>query len=143
MTYLKNQNFDRLALKYFHPEKGVHFYPFSLSTEGRHFPPSEMNQLENLSGAITWGNKPDGEPLELSVPAYHRQFIYDEDYEAVTSAYNQLDFSGSQGLTLQQLESQFPGGIFVEFATDKSAVILVFEEQKEGFSCISGGGHLK
>lgn len=142
MTYLKGQNFDRLTEKYFHPQHGVHFLPYGLSSDGVKLMPDEIRQIWNSEETKNWGETPDGSPLTLSMESYYDDFIYDHEYILTTPKFNDPNLAESTGMNLERLSELFPEGIFVQYPYQESSLILVFQEVENGYPSISGIIHV-
>ncbi|MCB0564042.1 MAG: hypothetical protein KDD01_06665 [Phaeodactylibacter sp.] len=128
IIYLKNKNFDRLALKYIHSEKGVHFLPFGLKTPGKIFSTSMIKDVKSDSNAYHWGGV-EGIPLEIDFQTYYDNYIFDEDFsDGAELHYNEISFPGNSGLTAGQIAKRFPDCIFVEFCKSGKSLVLVFEK---------------
>lgn len=143
MTYLKGQNFDRLTEKYFHPQYGVHFLPYGLSSDGVKLMPDEIRQIWNSEETKNWGETPDGSPLTLSMESYYDDFIYDREYILTTPKFNDPNLGESTGINLERLSELFPEGVFVQYPHQESSLILVFQEVESGYPSISGIIHVE
>ena len=133
ITYLKNKNFDRLALKYIHSEKGVHFLPFGFKTPGKIFPSSMIKDIKSDSNAYHWGSV-EGIPLEIDFQTYYDNYIFDEDFsDGAELHYNEIRFPGKSGLTAGQIAQRFPDCIFVEFCKSGKSLVLVFQKLQNSF----------
>jgi hypothetical protein len=128
VTYLRRQSFDRLANKYFHPDKGVRFYPYGLNAEGYAFKRSNIAEAVKDDTQFRWGDN-NGTPIEMSFQDYYEKYVYDLDYEKESLVnYNELYASGKSGLSFSQIEERFPGCIFADFYKQGKSLILVFEK---------------
>ena len=128
IIYLKKKNFDRLALKYIHPEKGVHFLPFGFKTPGKIFSTAKIKNAISDSEAYHWGGV-EGIPLEIDFQTYYDNYIFDEDFSNnAEQHYNELHFPGKSGLSAAQIAQRFPDCIFVEFCKSDKSLVLVFEK---------------
>ncbi len=127
MTYIQRKNFSRMAEKYFHPKKGVRFFPFGLQAQGYSFTNAEMKDILTDSTDYVWGDI-DGQPVSLTFQEYYDRYIYDVDFASASNInFNVLYTSGKSNLTFAQMEQQFPESIFVEYHKSGSSLILVFE----------------
>ena len=130
VTYLQRKSFDRLSSKYFHPTKGVHFYPHGLDAKGYSFTRETMANAMDDTTKYRWGEV-NGAPIEMTFREYYEKHIYDVDYEESSlTNYNELYASGKSGLSFAQIEKQFPGCIFADFYKGGKSLILVFEKPK-------------
>jgi hypothetical protein len=128
VTYFRRQSFDRLANKYFHPNKGVRFYPNGLNVEGYAFTRSNVVEAVKDDTPIRWGDI-NGTPIEMSFQDYYEKYIYDLDYEKESLVnYNELYASGKSGLSFSQIEERFPGCVFADYYKQGKSLILVFEK---------------
>ncbi len=130
VTYLERESLDRLANKYFHPDKGVHFYPFGLNTDGYAFSRSSVVEAMDDPTQLRWGEV-NGTPIQMSFQEYYKKYIYDLNYEKESLVnYNELYASGKSGLSFAQIEEKFPGCIFADYYKQGKSLILVFEKAK-------------
>lgn len=131
LTYLKEKNFNRLSLKYIHPEKGVLFLPFGLKTPGKIFSATSLKEAMSSSEIYHWGSV-EGAALEMDFKNYYDNYIFDVDFTDGTEPhYNEVHFSGKSGLTAAQIAQRFPDCIFVEFCKSGKSLILVFERPSD------------
>lgn len=129
-TYLQRESFDRLANKYFHPDKGVHFYPFGLNTKGHAFTRKSILDAVDDPTLLHWGDI-NGAPIEMSFSEYYKNYIYDLNYDSGSQInFNELYASGKSGLSFAQIEEKFPGCIFADYYKQGKSLILVFEKAK-------------
>ncbi len=128
VTYLQRKSFSRLALKYFHPEKGIHFYPFGLRAKGYSFTNQEMESVMDNQDEFHWGEI-EGNHTVLSFSNYYDKYIFDEDFtDGSQINYNELYASGKSGLSFSQIEEKYPTCIFTEYNKSGKSLILVFEK---------------
>ncbi|MCR9100385.1 MAG: hypothetical protein NXI25_10570 [bacterium] len=143
MTYLERKNFDRLTEKYFHPQHGVHFLPYGLSSDGVKLMPDEIRQIWNSEETKNWGETPDGSPLTLRMESYYDNFIYDQEYILTSPKFNNPNLGESTGINIERLSELFPEGIFVQYPHEESSLVLVFQEVENGYPSISGIIHVE
>lgn len=128
LTYLKRKELGRLALKYIHPEKGVHFLPFGLQAEGYRFTRELVKGALSDTTIYLWG-KMEGRPLKMGFAQYYDSHIFDEDFSIdVEKQYNEVRFPGRSGLSAVAIAQKFPGCFFAEYSRPDKSLILVFEE---------------
>jgi hypothetical protein len=132
LTYIKRKNFARLAQKYFHPEKGVHFYPKGFQAQGRNFSNEEMTNINQNPSEFAWGQV-DGSPLQMDFNEYYQQYIFDEDYTSGSEQkYNELDVVGGSSLSIAQIAQRYPNGVFAVYSKAGKSLILIFENVDGG-----------
>jgi len=129
LTYLKRKNFERLGEKYFHPEKGVHFYPYGLKANGQAFTSKNAGTLLQISGTQDWGVvQSGGSPIKMSFDEYYRNYVYDQDYSSTNSVLvNEISFAGNTGLSGRAIAGKYPDCAFVEYQANGKSLVLVFE----------------
>ncbi len=128
MVYLKKKAFGRLAARYFHPEKGIHFLPFGLKAAGHRFPAEAVKAPFSDAAVFHWGMV-EGAPVEMDFEQYYLRYIFDVDFtEGSEIQYNELQFSGSAGLSAGQVARRFPDCAFAEYHKAGSSLVLVFEK---------------
>ncbi len=130
LTYLKQANFERLAAKYIHPEKGIHFYPAGLKAAGKALPVQSIANAMFNPVKYDWGKASAAEPpIKSGFIHYYKSYIYDADFlEASSLRFNEITFPGKFDLSAAAIAHRFPGCIFTEYRKGTSSLILVFEQ---------------
>lgn len=130
LTYFRRATFDRLAAKYIHPEKGVHFYPTGLKADGNAFTAKSFKNVMFNPVKYDWGNiTADGTPFKANFVKYYKTYIYDEDFLTASSLrFNEISFPGEFELSAAAIAHRFPGCIFTEYRKGASSLVLVFEQ---------------
>lgn len=123
---LKEGDLRKLA-PYIHPEMGVRFSPYATIDTASDMTFSAV-QLGSLSKEeiYEWGAYDgSGEPMKLSVEAYHKKFIYDYDFiEPDSIFFNEVRQYGNSP---NNVLACYPGCKFVEYYFSGK------EEEYEGF----------
>lgn len=139
LNRIKSQSFERLAEKYWDPT-GVEFFPFGLSSSGKKFSLDELKTIASNPQVFQWGNGPDGKQLELTFPAYFKQFVNDQDFTKATSIhYNEITLPGKFNLSTDALTLHFGSCIFVEYVVGEESLVLVFGDSKQVKGVVKGG----
>ncbi|MBK8966826.1 MAG: hypothetical protein IPM36_09130 [Lewinellaceae bacterium] len=130
LTYLKQANFERLAAKYIHPEKGIHFYPAGLKAAGQALPVQSLKNAMFNPVKYDWGKvSTDAPSIKSGFIQYYKTYIYDEDFLTASSVrFNEIAFPGTFNLSAAGIAHRFPGCIFTEYRKGASSLILVFEQ---------------
>ncbi len=143
---LSNNNLTEFA-QYFHPEKGTYFSPYTfLDTMGVNYKTDEFITDLNQNKVILWGRYDgSGDPIELTIKDYFKQFVYPVDFKTLTTRKNinsKLAFSN----TLNNIKSIFPDAQYVEYyykgsgnydGMDWSSLIFYIEKYQGNFYLVA------
>ncbi len=100
---------------YAHPTAGVRFSPYTdVLVEHLVFLPDQLIQLDESVEMLTWGYfDGTGEPIQITYPDYHREFVYPVDFaNAEAVAVNQ---ELGQSSMINNIDEFYPGSSFVEY----------------------------
>lgn len=130
LTYFKRAQFDYLAAKYIHPEKGVHFYPAGLKAAGASFTPQSFKNAMFNPVNYDWGQvAPDAPPIKHRFINYYKNHIYDQDFLAADKVhFNEIAFPGTHGLSAAAIAGKYPGCVFAEYQMEGKSLTLIFEQ---------------
>jgi hypothetical protein len=127
---------------YIHPEKGVRFSPYAYVDQKTNIVLKKEQLTEDvLEKSFPWGNYDgSGAPINLTVRAYFKKFVYDQDYLTVkTIGYNR--FIG-HGNSINNALEIYPSSIIVEYyfpgtekysGMDWGSLRLVFEKYDQSW----------
>jgi hypothetical protein len=138
LIFLKENNFQELS-KYF-SNNGVRFSPYGFidTTKSKKLTPEDFLESIHKKWVLTWGSLDGtGEPIELTVPAYLKKFVYNADYlNAEAVGYDEII---KQGNSLNNLKTIYPNNHFIEHhfsgfdqknqGMDWTSLRLVFEKE--------------
>lgn len=126
LTYIKRKSFDRLSEKYFHPDKGVHFYPKGMKSTGLRLDNTFLANAVSKDSILSWGGL-GGESIQLSFQDFYSNYIFDQDFsENAEVHFNEITLPGESGLNTNEIFASYPKSIFVEYAKGGESLILVF-----------------
>lgn len=130
MTYFQRANFERLAEKYIHPEKGIHFYPAGLKASGKALPVQSLKNAMFNPVKYDWGKVSATEPSIVSgFINYYKTYIYDQDFLSASDVrFNEIAFSGKFGLSANAIAAKHPDCVFAEFRKNDKSLVLIFEQ---------------
>ncbi|MFD2673436.1 hypothetical protein [Marinicrinis sediminis] len=115
LPILADQQIDQLV-EWVHPEKGIRFSPYAYVNVEDHqqFSPEELMQAWESKEKRVWGSfDGSGEPIELTVEAYMKTFVYDAPFlEADDVGYNHRI---GQGNTVNNAFEAYPNANLVEY----------------------------
>lgn len=130
MTYFQRANFERLAEKYIHPEKGIHFYPAGLKASGKALPVQSLKNAMFNPVKYDWGKVSSDEPsIKSGFINYYKTYIYDQDFLTATDVrFNEIAYPGKFGLSASAIATKHPDCIFAEYRKNDKSLVLIFEQ---------------
>ena len=131
----------------FHPEKGCTFVPYSFMVEeDLNFSTTIFQNQLKVNETLHWGmHDGNGEPINLTINNYFKQFVYDVDFKNETTEIHlndDLAFSN----TLNNISEFYPTADFIEFyfegttqyeGLDWSSVIFYIEQVESTYYLVA------
>ncbi len=138
LTLIKAKDFEELA-KWFHPQDGARFSPYGYTDtlKDLRFNSQEFTKAAGSRKPMNWGNYDgSGEAINLTVPEYFTQFVYDADFlnaehfsvDKLVSSGNSLRNQASIYPLSHFTESYFPGFDKAYDGMDWKSLTLIFKE---------------
>nr|WP_300004252.1 hypothetical protein [Tissierella sp.] len=137
---LKEEDMESLK-KYIHPEKGVRLTSYGYVDFDKDFVVKRDELVEMFKDPKTrsWGEYDGrGDPIELSLKDYYKEFIYDQDF--LNPHLVAINNTVSMGNTIDNVKEAYPEGEYIESyfkgfdeqfeGIDWRSLKLVFEEYK-------------
>ena len=121
IAYLKNDNLIQFATT-FHPKKGCKFIPYPyLVEEDLVFSNDDFRKELQTNKKLHWGMyDSSGEPIDLTIKNYVKQFVYDVNYKDKATDIN-INENLTISNTINNISEFYPKAQYIEFYYDGTA----------------------